>query len=139
MGPMLASPDPEVAAYFTLLMVWWITGAAPTDGVDCSSTCHAANANALTIRRVQDHHSTSVDWRHALQRVATAEFDDIRHTGALGIALCKVDHAKRHIAAVDQRFLPWFGFDDALSGLGFHGGPGLRLKRHKLLKGKTAQ
>ena len=43
MVPMLASPLPNVAAYFTWLMVWVITWVAPARGVACSSNVSAAS------------------------------------------------------------------------------------------------
>ena len=59
--------------------------------------------NALAIRRVEQHDAGRLAGRHALQRITTPELDHARHACTFGIALRKVHHSERHIAAINRR------------------------------------
>ena len=105
----------------------------------CALACHTANADAFAIGRIQHHDATAFDRGHALQRVATSELDHIGDSSALRVALGKIDHAVRHVAAVNQGLLAWLGFDHPFGSFLLHLRPFLRAERHKLFKGKSAQ
>ena len=99
-------------------------------------TRHTRHINPLAIRRVDQHHaSRSIGrGRHALQRVATTKLHGISHACALGVALGKVHHPERHIAAKHRRArLGDGGF--CLVKQAF---PYVGLKRQVFLKGKTS-
>ena len=98
------------------------------------SSGHTSGGNALAVGRVEQHDARHLAGGHALQRVATAQLQGTGHTRALGVALGKVDHAVRHIAAKDR-----------CSGGVFHGAcfvfqalPHMRLEGHQFFKTKTA-
>ena len=71
------------------------SGVAPAGG----RASHTGHLNALAIRRVEQHDPSAFARGHALQGVAAAQHQRVRHPGAVCVALGKVDHAKRHIAA----------------------------------------
>jgi len=78
--------------------------------------------------------------RHALQRVAATELDHVSYTGALGVALGKVHHAVRHVAAVDQACLAWLRLDYCAAACLLVASAQTRwLERHKLLERKAPQ
>jgi hypothetical protein len=58
-------------------------------------TCHTTGFNTLAIGRIHQHHRRHITGRHALQGVTTTQVHSLGHTGAFGVALRKVDHAKR--------------------------------------------
>ena len=66
-------------------------------------TGNASGFDAFAIRRVNQHHARHIAGRHALQRVTAAQLQGVSNASALGIALGKVNHAKRHVAAVNRR------------------------------------
>ena len=83
------------------------------------------------------HHARYLAGGHALQRVAAAELDQLGHAGALGIALGKVHHAVRHIAAVHDGALLGGGAHFVGACLGPDGAPDMGLKRQVLLESKA--
>ncbi len=100
---------------------------------------HAAHFNTLAIGGVEQHDAAAFDRRHALQSIAAAKADDASYTGALRIALCKIDHAVRHIAAVNQGRVARLGVDDARFRFLADGLPHMGLKGQVFLKRKLAQ
>ena len=131
----------QLAEKFTaILRVRQLAGAKAADLLRLSA--HAASPgdtgdfNPLAIRRVEHHHTATLHWGHALQGIATPELNHIGHPGALGIALGKVHHAVRHIAAVEQLGLAWLWLDHGVGGLLLHGGPLLGLEGQVFLKRK---
>ncbi|MDT4835952.1 hypothetical protein FQZ97_696320 [compost metagenome] len=95
---------------------------------------HAADLDALAVRRVEHDHA-ALGRRHALQGVAAAELDGAGHARAFGVALGEVDHAVRHVGAEDgdgARMLRVGGFI-------LDGGPDVRLERQQLLEAEAPQ
>ena len=92
--------------------------------------CHV---NPLAIGRV-DQHDAAGGWRHALQRIATAKLHSIGHAGPLGIALGKIDHAERDIAAKHRSR----GLGDGGLGLALQPFPHMGLERQVFLESKAA-
>ena len=97
-----------------------------------ADTGHTGHVNALAVRRIDQHHARRRR-RHALQRVAAAQLHGVRHTGALGVALGKVDHAESHIAAEHRRH----GRGNGGLGLTQQAFPHVRLKGQIFLEGKA--
>ena len=97
--------------------------------------CDAGSGNALTIGRVDQHHTGRVAWGHALQGITAAKLDTVCDTSPLGISLCKIDHAVGYITAEDQT---WNRLLDTL-GLRLNCAPDVRLERQHLLERKSAQ
>jgi hypothetical protein len=77
---------------------------APVEGGPflCPLTGHTSCGNALAIGGVEQHDAGLLARGHALQGIAATELDGMRHTGALGVALGKVHHAVRHVAAKNE-------------------------------------
>ena len=60
---------------------------------------HPGGCDALAIGRIHHHHARHLTRRQTLQGIAATKLDDVGHTGALRVALGKINHAVRHIAA----------------------------------------
>jgi hypothetical protein len=69
---------------------------------------HTGGGNALAVGGVEQHDAGAFARGHALQGIAATELDDMRHPGALGVALGKVNHAVRHVAAKNERRIALF-------------------------------
>ena len=100
---------------------------------------HAGDLDALTIRRIQEHHATLLHRRHALQRVTPAKRNHIGHASALGVTARKVHHPKSHVAAVNQGCLAGLGTHHAGLRLIADSSPHMGLKGQVLLEGEAAQ
>jgi hypothetical protein len=66
---------------------------------------HRQRQCARHMRGVEQQNAGNVGGRHALQGVAAAELHHVGHARAFGVALGKVDHAVRHVAAINQGFM----------------------------------